>query len=174
MIRPLLRLSTWRVDNESPSMAGASPAHFLSPVMSISSRTINLGNNTESQHLRSYYVHQYRLAEREKKWGLKTYSIWFLKKLSFVNSNSLNALIVNVSCKQAKEKTQYPNPTQTLKGKDPIIQAENETFAVVIGSIKSIFNFLNFNFSFEFADNRDWGFTNNGNKRAVWLYVRGL
>lgn len=83
MIRPLLRLSTWRVDNESPSMAGASPAHFLSPVMSISSRTINLGNNTESQHLRSYYVHQYRLAEREKKWGLKNLFNLISEKIEF-------------------------------------------------------------------------------------------
>lgn len=31
-----------------------------------------------------------------------------------------------------------------LKGKDPSIQNENETFAVVIRSIESIFNFFEF------------------------------
>lgn len=70
LIRSLLCLSMPGPHNEPPSMAGASGARFLSPVMSISSRTINLGNNGDSQHLESHYVHENSLTEQEKS-GIK-------------------------------------------------------------------------------------------------------
>lgn len=130
--------------NEPPSMAGASGARFLSPVMSISSRTINLGNNGDSQHLESHYVHENSLTEQEKSGIKNLFNLASEKKIEFCQLEFTNPLIVNVSCKQTEKKTLYQNRSQMLKGKDPSIQNENETFAVVIRSIESIFNFFEF------------------------------
>jgi hypothetical protein len=66
LIRSLHWVSTWKANNESASMAGASPSYFLSPVMSISSPTINLENNAYSQHLGSHYVRENSPTENEK------------------------------------------------------------------------------------------------------------
>lgn len=142
LIRSLHRLSMWKFNNESASMARASPSYFLSPVMSISSRTINLGNNASSQHLGSHYVRENSSTENEKS-AIKFF-IQFIFQIFWVLSTwNQPVFILDVSCKQIETKNLISKPSQMLKAKDSTIHTENETFAVVIGSIELNFNFLN-------------------------------